>query len=948
MIQAIVQPLVLQAAPTTTTPTTMTAAPATSFGGFSDATIGPKLSASTNRLLFSNVIGATASPASVLTIINTGTADLTISALTLGGADGAMFTVSTNPGTIPAGTSVTLSLKFAPPTGATAGIKLGTLEIDSNDANTPATIINLRGLAAAGVGGSLEPSLQRILDLYQIPDNVGDSNPDDTFIDMPAVQPNDEVPIQRLRRAAAGPVTITPLAVYALKVAPALRFGYYTPGYTTNNRTELFTVGSADAQTVNPHFLGATSFDPGFTPFSLYTTWPGFKNNDGQIRTSYSENSLNYWETNPIAQHKIRFYPMKNADGSIVANTYIFAVEDFNAGYDSNDLVGVISNVKRAARMANPAMGLSAGNGLLFNDRLVFSKAQFFNPNFPDPVYHDTETLTIRNTGANALNISSMSIAGAFAIVAGPTGATSVDPGASITLTIKFTGSSGGTLTGQRYDGLLTILSNDPTSPKMTVQLAGQWQSYPNSTPSPEYYTEPTAMQLTSLFGYSTQIVYSGQVLNTGGSKTAVGEEVLSDYWSRADATQPVSVRELAAFHTGDTTSTIRWFSKGSTGLNGIFTHLATDAQTILPRMNTNGALAQGSFSPSGAFAFKIDNEYSVDSMNPQDPITGNQGHDVRIYPARDRANRYIPNTWLLYMDYYGMNYDYQDNIYLIQNMKPSAAPAAPADLAASGTNANGILLQWAANPETNIVGYNIYRSTVINSGYTLINSGPVTQTTYLDDVPLGTYFYRVTAVNALNIESLPAQATTLRPQMWYTGMDIGGPTIAGHTTQLVAGSDFDIYGGGSDISGRNDHFHYAFGWQYGDFDVQVRITSLDNTDPLAKAGLMVRAGLTSYSRQLLIGATPSGFVGIARQTDDAVATVANGGPTTYPNTYVRLLRVGASLTGFVSNDGVNWTQIVSMIDPTLPDVVVMGMAVTGHSTTAGANASFRGLTSMP
>src|SRR5207244_1082047 len=181
---------------------------------------------------------------------------------------------------------------------------------------------------------------------------------------------------------------------------------------------------------------------------------------------------------NSIAKHKIRYYPMKNADGSIVVNSYIFAVEDFNAGYESNDLVGVISNVKRAARTSNPAMGLSAGNGLLFNDRLVFSKAQFANPAFPDPVYHDTETLTIRNSGAAPLAISSMTVAGAFAVITGSTDAQSINPGASITLTIKFTGSSGGTLTGQRYSGSLTILSNDPTSPKTVVQLEGQWQSY--------------------------------------------------------------------------------------------------------------------------------------------------------------------------------------------------------------------------------------------------------------------------------------------------------------------------------------------------------------------------------------------------------------------------------------------------------------------------------------
>ena len=48
---------------------------------------------------------------------------------------------------------------------------------------------------------------------------------------------------------------------------------------------------------------------------------------------------------------------------------------------------------------------------------------------------------------------------------------------------------------------------------------------------------------------------------------TAVGDEVLSPYWRRADPTVPVQVRQLNAFHTQGNNATLRWYPKGTTTL---------------------------------------------------------------------------------------------------------------------------------------------------------------------------------------------------------------------------------------------------------------------------------------------------------------------------------------------------------------------------------------------
>ena len=38
----------------------------------------------------------------------------------------------------------------------------------------------------------------------------------------------------------------------------------------------------------------------------------------------------------------------------------------------------------------------------------------------------------------------------------------------------------------------------------------------------------------------------------------------------------------------------------------------------------------------------------------------------------RLEAGGLIPNAWIMGMDYLGINYDYQDNVYLVSNMKPT------------------------------------------------------------------------------------------------------------------------------------------------------------------------------------------------------------------------------------------------------------------------------------
>jgi len=57
-------------------------------------------------------------------------------------------------------------------------------------------------------------------------------------------------------------------------------------------------------------------------------------------------------------------------------------------------------------------------------------------------------------------------------------------------------------------------------------------------------------------------------------------------------------------------------------------------------------------------------------------------GHHVRFWPVRDRQGALMPDTYLMSMDYSGINYDYNDNVYLISNITPEDPALDPASQA--------------------------------------------------------------------------------------------------------------------------------------------------------------------------------------------------------------------------------------------------------------------------
>jgi hypothetical protein len=302
---------------------------------------GTNIALDDDRLIFNDIAGdGSASAAQTLTLRNVGASTLNVSSVVLAGASAARFqlTAPALPLALAPGGSVPLSLRFNP---TAIGPQGATLEVRSDDPTKPVLDVTLRGLGTKGLFGDSEPSLQWILDTYQVPVRVGDTDPTTGPLTFPPASPNDEITAQLLTRASAGPVTIEPIGVFSNPADPALRFGYYRPVSNTSvTKTELFTVDADDIQTLNPRTTGTTSFDPGTQPFGLYSVWPYFGG-----RTTYSEDGRNTWEANIARRREMRWYPLKNPDGSVVPNAYVMGNEEA-ANHDMQDGVFIVRNVR--------------------------------------------------------------------------------------------------------------------------------------------------------------------------------------------------------------------------------------------------------------------------------------------------------------------------------------------------------------------------------------------------------------------------------------------------------------------------------------------------------------------------------------------------------------------------------------------------------------------------
>lgn len=153
----------------------------------------------------------------------------------------------------------------------------------------------------------------------------------------------------------------------------------------------------------------------------------------------------------------------------------------------------------------------------------------------------------------------------------------------------------------------------------------------------------------------------------------------------------------------------------------------------------------------------------------------------------------------------------------------------------------------------------------------------------------------------------------------------VGYAKVEGNTLRLAAD--------GADIWDAKDGFRYLYREIEGDFAATVRLESAPDTNNWSKAGIMLRVQEDETSANVTVLGTHKNGV-VMQERLAAGAPSRTVGRTTWTNgtpVYLRIVRQGNRVTGYISTDGLTWSALADVtID--LPERVLVGVAVTSHS----------------
>lgn len=142
------------------------------------------------------------------------------------------------------------------------------------------------------------------------------------------------------------------------------------------------------------------------------------------------------------------------------------------------------------------------------------------------------------------------------------------------------------------------------------------------------------------------------------------------------------------------------------------------------------------------------------------------------------------------------------------------------------------------------------------------------------------------------------------------------------------------LEGGGRDIWDRADSFVYHFvKTDQSSFQITARIDAMTRVHPWAKAGVMVRSSSqTGAAHGFMLLSGQNGFALQYRPLTRAFSEHIPGPPErSSEDAWVRLVRDGDTLRGYMSYDGEQFTQVGEVTFARLPREVQVGVALSSH-----------------
>ncbi|MFP5041454.1 alginate lyase family protein [Parasediminibacterium sp. JCM 36343] len=260
----------------------------------------------------------------------------------------------------------------------------------------------------------------------------------------------------------------------------------------------------------------------------------------------------------------------------------------------------------------------------------------------------------------------------------------------------------------------------------------------------------------------------------------------------------------------------------------------------------------------------------------------------------------------------------------------------------------------WTGNARRSSPSYNI-----IQAAYAIRKSIPTPYTEKLRDMVKETkngFLYRKSADTSTARLLPPIIHPFAVSECLLKSIDIGNTGLAGTSTKN--GGTWTVKGAGADIpipSSQDvpDAFQFTYKMVKGDAVMIAQVTSIENTNSEARAGLMLRESLAPNAK----------YVGIFLQPEIGIKTTWRGAtafcktdvswaiPTQTPRNYefherlkapywLKIERLGNRVTVYHSLDAINWTCLEN-VEILLPTIAYIGLCVTSHDISVLNTATF-------
>ena len=179
---------------------------------------------------------------------------------------------------------------------------------------------------------------------------------------------------------------------------------------------------------------------------------------------------------------------------------------------------------------------------------------------------------------------------------------------------------------------------------------------------------------------------------------------------------------------------------------------------------------------------------------------------------------------------------------------------------------------------------------------------------------------------------------------LWFRGI----PASVGSFTEGPVGT-YTITATGADIAGTSDQFHYAFKILTGVGSIEAQVLSVGDTDPWAKAGVMIRETLDAGSKFAAVYITPGMGCRFQVRRDTDIAVISDSSIATDEQIaitapyWVKLERdIAGNFNAYYSSNGSSWQEMAwNPQNISMTSNVYIGLALTAHNANATCEAQY-------